>query len=176
MLITAYTYSFECILPCLTKIPKFLADTKYVNPSDVMHTAFQIGHNTDLPAFVWALSQPRLMEDFQLWMAAVYSDRPTTWLDAYDLSKHCEGSGPEDVVFVDVAGGIGHQCALLKAKLPELKGRVVLQDLPMTIPHAIPTPGVETQAIDMWQEQPVKGKSRHIFSQLYSPRNITGSC
>jgi hypothetical protein len=99
-----------------------------------------------------------MMEDFHMWMAAVYGDRPTTWLDAYDLAKHCEGSTDEDVIFVDVAGGIGHQCALLKAKLPQLKGRVILEDLPMVTPQAIPTAGVENMGFDMWQGQPIKGK------------------
>jgi hypothetical protein len=92
-----------------------------------------------------------------MWMAAVYADRPTTWLDVFDIAQHCAGSKPEDVIFVDVAGGTGHQCALLKAKIPELQGRVILEELPMVLPHAIPTPGVETMAIDMWQGQPVKG-------------------
>lgn len=146
-------------MPCMNKTPQFLADTKYANPSDVMHSPFQIAHQTDLPAFVWGFSQPpRMLQDFLLWMAAVYGDRPTSWLDAYDLSKHCDGSGPDDVIFVDVAGGIGHQCALLKAKLPQLKGRVILEDLPVVMPQAIPTPGVEHMGIDMWQGQPVKGE------------------
>ncbi|EHK99620.1 putative Sterigmatocystin 8-O-methyltransferase [Glarea lozoyensis 74030] len=159
-------HNFESILPCLVKVPQFLADTKYTNPSDVMHSAFQLGHQTDLPAFIWALSQPKMMEDFHLWMAAVYGDRPTTWLDAYDLAKHCEGSTDEDVIFVDVAGGIGHQCALLKAKLPELKGRVILEDLPMVTPQAIPTAGVENMGIDMWQGQPIKGAKTYYMRMI----------
>lgn len=143
-------------------MPQFLADTKYANPSDVMHSAFQLGFNTDLPAFVWALSQPKLMEDFQMWMGAVYGGRPTTWLDAFDVTKHLEGSKDDDVIFVDVAGGVGHQCALLKGKHPEIKGRVILEDLPMVVPQAIPVPGVEAQGIDMWQGQPVKGMLEEI--------------
>jgi demethylsterigmatocystin 6-O-methyltransferase len=123
-----------------------------------MHSAFQLGHDTELPAFIWALTQPKMVEDFHMWMAAVYGDRPTTWLDVFDIPKHCESSADEDVIFVDIAGGIGHQCALLKAKYPELKGRVVLEDLAMVIPQAIPTPGVENIAIDMWQKQPIKGE------------------
>ncbi len=57
------------ILPCLQETPKFLADTKYVNPADVLHSPFQIAHKTDLPAFVWAVSRPDLMADFNLWMS-----------------------------------------------------------------------------------------------------------
>jgi demethylsterigmatocystin 6-O-methyltransferase len=101
-----------------------------------------------------------------MWMAAVYGDRPTTWLDAYDMPKHCEGSTDEDVIFVDIAGGIGHQCALLKGKYPELKGKVILEDLPMVTPQAIPTPGVENMGIDMWQGQPVKGEDTQPHSDF----------
>lgn len=59
---------------------------------------------------------------------------------------------------MDVGGGIGHQCALLKQTIPNLQGRVVLQDMAHAIPHAILTPGVENNIIDMWEGQPVKGK------------------
>lgn len=61
-------------MPPQTKIPQFLKDTKYANPSDVMHTAFQIAFTTELPAFVFALSQPKMMEDLQSWMMAVYAE------------------------------------------------------------------------------------------------------
>jgi len=159
-------HNFEVHMPCMTKIPHFLADTKYANPSDAMHSAFQIAHQTDLPAFVWGLSKPKLVEDMIMWMGAVYGDRPTTWLDAYDMSKHCEGSTAEDVIFVDVAGNVGHQCALLKAKLPELKGRVILEDLPQVVPQAIPVPGLEAIGLDMWQGQPIKGAKTYYMRMI----------
>lgn len=144
-------------MPSLSVMPKFLKDTKYANPSDVMNSAFQIGHKTDLPAFVWGAQKPEMMQDFMMWMGAIYGDRPTTFLDAFDMSKHCAGSTAEDVVFVDIGGSVGHQCALLKGKLPELKGRVVLEDLPQVVPQAIPIPGLEAMGLDMWQGQPIKG-------------------
>lgn len=146
-------------MPCAAAVPKFLADTKYVNPADVTHSAFQIAHRTELPAFIWGFQQPRMVEDLIQWMGAVYADRPTTFLDAFDISKHVEGSKDEDVIFVDVAGSVGHQCALLKGKLPKLRGRVILEDLPPVVASAIPLPGLEPLGIDMWQGQPVKGLS-----------------
>jgi len=136
----------------------------------VLHSPFQIAHQTDLPAFVWAVTHapPEMVQDFQMWMTAVYGSRQTSWLDVFDVAKHVEGTGPEDVIFVDVAGGVGHQCALLKERYKELEGRVILQDLPIVIPQAIPTPGVETQGIDMWQGQPVKGKQRLLKPATYT--------
>jgi len=159
-------HNFEAQMPCQQKLPQFLADTKYVNPADVMHSAFQIAFETDLPAFVYAPSQPKMFKDLQLWMVALYGDMTKSWLDVYDFPKYVSGSGPDDVIFVDVAGGIGPQCALLKGKFPELKGRVILQDQPEALPHAIPTPGVEQMGFNMWQGQPVKGAKTYYMRMI----------
>ena len=142
----------------------------------MLHSAFQIAHQTDQPAFVWALGHPKLLADNNLWMTSLH-DKQSTWLDAYDFSRHYEGAGAETVVFVDVAGGIGQQCALLKQKLPDLKGRVILQDLQPTIDHAMPNPGVENTVIDMWEGQHVKGEIPHLdpSTKLKCANNCPGA-
>ena len=50
--------SFGTILPCLQKLPQFLSDTHYENPSDMTNTAFQRGHNTTEPLFGWIVEHP----------------------------------------------------------------------------------------------------------------------
>ncbi|KAH0528889.1 hypothetical protein TsFJ059_003700 [Trichoderma semiorbis] len=80
-------------------------------------------------------------------------------------------ANPDDLVhntllFVDIGGGIGQQCALLKKVHPKLLGRVVLQDQPFVIPQAIPFEGVEKQSYNIWTEQPLKG------AKVYYLRNI----
>lgn len=89
-----------------------------------------------------------------------------TWLDVIAFESLIKGNGaeatvidPETPVFVDVGGGIGSQCAILKSKLPNLPGRVILQDLPVVLQHALPTEGVEVTAHNFWTEQPVKGNN-----------------
>jgi demethylsterigmatocystin 6-O-methyltransferase len=89
-------------------------------------------------------------------MTAVH-DGQKTWLDAVEFKELVEGGTAETPIFVDVGGGIGSQCALLKTKLPDLPGRVILQDMPQAIDFALPTPGVENTAVDFWGEQPIKG-------------------
>ncbi|KAI1414908.1 S-adenosyl-L-methionine-dependent methyltransferase [Hypoxylon sp. FL1857] len=148
-------HSFMASMPCLQELPKFLADTKYANPTDVLHSPFQIAHKTDKLAYVWAMDQPKLMADFNL-----------TWLDVFDFPRHVGGSAVDTLIFVDVGGGIGQQCALLKKTHPQVPGRVVLQDQPFVLPHAIPIDGVEKQAFDLWAEQPLKG------ARVYYMRNI----
>lgn len=88
----------------------------------------------------------------------------TTWLDVLDFEALIKGNEAGDAVidaetpvFVDVGGGIGSQCAILKGKLPDLPGRVILQDLPLVLEHALSTEGVEITAHNFWCEQPVRG-------------------
>jgi demethylsterigmatocystin 6-O-methyltransferase len=80
-----------------------------------------------------------------------------TWLSVYPLREKTADCGPEDVIFVDVGGSIGHQCKALREKYPDLQGRVILQDLAHTIRGRIEYPGVEGMAHDFFDEQPVKG-------------------
>lgn len=149
-------------MPCLQATPKFLADTGYVNPVDVLHSPFQIAHKTDKPSYVWAMEQPKLMADFNLWMTEQHQGQ-STWLDVFDFANHVQDSSADTLIFVDIGGGLGQQCALLKKEHPQIPGRVVLQDQPFVLPHSIPIDGVEKQPFDFWTEQPLKGKKAHLL-------------
>lgn len=88
-------------------------------------------------------------------------DRQMTWLDVLDFRELAKGVTAERTVFVDIGGGIGHQCALLKSKIPDLTGEVVLQDSKPVIERALPTPGVDKMPFDFFEEQPIHGKGSH---------------
>jgi demethylsterigmatocystin 6-O-methyltransferase len=82
-------------------------------------------------------------------------------------------AGPR--VPVDVGGGFGHQCVALQARYPELRGRLVLQDLPQALEHLPPPLAaqlggvVEQMAHDVFQEQPVRGA--RFVSDTPAPRS-----
>ncbi|KAK9423665.1 putative O-methyltransferase domain-containing protein [Seiridium unicorne] len=158
--------AFQGIAPCFQVAPKFWAEKKYANPTNVVDTPFQVAFKTELPAFLWLQGNAELVADFGLWMTAVHNGQKT-WLDVVDFESLVQGSDAETPVFVDIGGGIGSQCAILKAKFPNLPGRVILQDLPVVVEqYALPTEGVEKTAFDFWGEQPVKG------AKTYYMRNI----
>lgn len=127
--------------------------------------------STDKPVFVWGGEQPKLLMQFSLWMSELH-DGQRTFLDVFDLPAHTgkaatpTGDGSEPLLFVDIGGGIGQQCALLKQVHPTLPGRVILQEQALLVPHAIPVPGMETEAFDFWTPQPHKG------ARVYYMRNI----
>lgn len=85
-----------------------------------------------------------------------------TWLDAFDVENEIIGQAEaqadtERPLFVDVGGGSGQQCQALRARVPDLKRQIVLQDLPQVVALAGKLKGVEVMAHDFWCEQPVKG-------------------
>lgn len=80
-----------------------------------------------------------------------------SWLTVYPVEEETrtwDGSRP---VYVNIGGGIGHQCAQFKAKHPNVPGQVILQDLPHSIAKALPTPGVDNVAHNFFEPQPVRG-------------------
>jgi hypothetical protein len=85
-----------------------------------------------------------------------------TWLDVLPRRLITSDPNSNAPLFVDVGGSIGHQCAALIAAFPEINRKVILQDLPPVIAHALPTKGVENMVHDFWQPQPVK-------SELFPP-------
>ncbi|OJJ98276.1 hypothetical protein ASPACDRAFT_44781 [Aspergillus aculeatus ATCC 16872] len=64
---------------------------------------------------------------------------------------------PPPPIFVDIGGGVGHQCVELLKRLPQLHGRVVLEDLAPVVAKALPHAGFERRAHDFWTPQPVVG-------------------
>ena len=104
---------------------------------------------------------------FHRFMEAQFASLPT-WLDAISFDTEiANGVTAEDVVFVDVGGGNGSQCAALKKAFPELKGRIILQDRPAVLAKALKVDGMESMAHDLLTEQPVHSESN---SQI--PENL----
>lgn len=85
-----------------------------------------------------------------------------SWLSVYPVAGAAEGcktDDPDSVLYVNIGGGIGHQCKQLKDKYPDLPGRVILQDLPHSIANALDTPGVENMGHNFFEPQPIHGTS-----------------
>ena len=84
------------------------------------------------------------------------------WLSALPLDdelKVWQNSDTDRAIFVDIGGGMGQQCIRLRERFPDAVGRVILQDMPITIERiASPMPqGIEAMAHSFDNPQPVKG-------------------
>lgn len=136
----------------------------YRDINDASKTAAQKVFNTPLPMFAWLPSQPDRFEPLQQCMSV--QPRGAPWFSVFPFSEELGSfAGPE--VLVDVGGGFGHQCLQLLDAYPELKDKLVLQELGQTLAHMPVLNGVRTMVHDFFSEQPIKGARfyylRHIL-------------
>lgn len=103
------------------------------------------------------LTQPETLAHFNQYMSVRHSGKHQ-WHEVYPLEDKIEALAPEQVFFVDVGGGIATQSIALRKKYPDLKARIVVQDTPDTIAQAIPHPGVEPMAQDLFDPQAITGE------------------
>lgn len=108
--------------------------------------------------FEWMSAHPEDLRHFNNYMALSRKLSQRSWLDVYPVATEAADWPTEQPLFVDAGGALGHQCAKFKKEHPNLKGRVVLQDLPHTIQRALSTPGVDNMVHDLFEPQPVIGK------------------
>lgn len=135
---------------------------------------YQYAYKTKQPVFEYYPKQyPDDFAKFNEYMSS-RKDSASTWLSAISLDEDPKSWETEAPVFIDVAGGIGKQCAEVVAKYPSLSGRVVLQDLPHCINQALPTPGVKNVVQDIFQVQSVQGDCL-ILHQLIMANSTTGA-
>jgi hypothetical protein len=135
-----------------------LRKTDYANPVDETHTAFHEAWNTSVSPFAWFEGQPELLNHFNDYMAT-RAQPEHSWLQVCPVPEEAAGCPPERPLYVNVGGGVGHQCAEFNERYPDLPGRVILQDLPHSVAEALETPGVENMAHNFFEAQPVRGKS-----------------
>ena len=135
-------------------MPAFLRRTGFKNPTDQKNTVWQLAHSCTEDCYEWMLGHPQNFEQLNLYMMA----RSEGQISAFDYwAPGSADLNPERPVFVDVGGSIGVKCAEFKKRFPDVPGRVILQDLPFAIEHAIPTPNVEKMVYDFLTPQPIKG-------------------
>ncbi|CAG9951641.1 unnamed protein product [Clonostachys rosea f. rosea IK726] len=156
----AHTHYHDSVLPGFAKLKEFLHDPH--GP----RTAWQMGHDTDLSYYSWLDGHPVQKDAFHIYMEAHVIGLPT-WLDVLDFEKElAAGARAEDVIFVDVGGSNGQQCAALKKSYPGLLGRVILQDRPAVLESALEVEGMEKMGYDYLMEQPVKDSRVLYFRQI----------
>lgn len=100
------------------------------------------------------------------------------------LEESVKNIDPNRIIFVDVGGGIGHKCLELKTRFPLLQGQVILEDLPVTLEHALSIDGVKDLPQDIFTSRQVKSKclSKYVLiddtdflldAKFYYMRNVS---
>ena len=156
---------FDFIGPVFQTLPAYLAETQYRCPTEKCGP-LQATYHTELSGFEYVM-QPQnasVLKDFNLFMKGRReASGISSWLDFYPFRDRIISGSEESsqaVLMVDVGGGLGHGLQELRAKFPDLSGRLILQDLPKTIEQAEHIEGVfEPMAHDFLTPQPIQSMS-----------------
>ena len=148
-------------------MPAFLRKTGFKTPTDQADTVFQAALATKENCYEWMMTHPQSFEQLNLYMMS----RSENQMSCFDLwAPDSAGQSPERPLFVDIGGAIGVKCIEFRQKFPNAQGKVILQDLPFAIEHAIPAPNVDKMVHDFMTPQPVKGSWRfHCFFLKATP-------
>lgn len=151
-------HSVDSIGPVIWALPDFLQATHYQDITDPTQTPLQKVMNTDLPGFALMQSMPEKLAHFIRFMEAHHMGLPT-WLDVYPIHEKTTDLRPDQVLFVDIGGSIGHQCVLLRDRVPlaQVPNRVICQDVPPVVAQGIRHEGVEMMGYDFFTQQAVEG-------------------
>ncbi|KAI0197695.1 S-adenosyl-L-methionine-dependent methyltransferase [Astrocystis sublimbata] len=176
----------DSVIPAYLALPGFLRANKYQLPPSNTDTPFARGHKVEAEAppttfFKWLETHPANAQYFHEFMN-VHRTGVRTWMDdevIFDkIGKVLYGNDhPGADLFVDVGGGLGQQCKLLKSRYPDLQGRIILEDLPEVVEKIDPKEtDFEIIGMDFFLGQPIKGAAiyylRSIFRNWPPPQSI----
>ncbi|KAM0794283.1 O-methyltransferase [Usnea florida] len=161
-------FFIDLLVPSWANLPANLAKSHYQNPINNLDTGLQAGLKIDYHGFEFLAKNPKIFNDFNIFMSAQREGR-AYWLDFYPFEQKLPAEARDsdhDVLFVDVGGALGSEILELRKRFPALKGRMILQELPQTIEHVSPDPGMEATVHDFFTPQPVTG------AHIYYLRNV----
>ncbi|KAI0183316.1 S-adenosyl-L-methionine-dependent methyltransferase [Xylaria flabelliformis] len=164
-------YFYKTVSPALMAFPEFLRQNGFMNPTDAAHCPWNFGRQNSKPFFQWIQEQPEHFNYFLSWMKVQRVGLPI-FLDVMDFAQEfARGATDSTVLFVDIGGAMGHQSIALKNRIPQVPGRIILQEQASIISEVQTNPmpgfqGIETQVHDFFTPQPIKG------ARVYYLRNI----
>ena len=160
---------YDFVGKALYMMPRFFKASGYHNPTDYNHSPFQYGHDTSLGIWEYLKEDPersRLFNSGMQSLAGIGGKDTSVGPYRFNLELGLEDINEEDVAIVDVAGGRGHTLEAIKATFPDLKGRMVLQDVGDVIEDAKATglsSGIEPMAASFFEPQPIVGMFSHPY-------------
>lgn len=122
-------------------------------------TLFKYAHGTDV-IFGLLEKNPEQKQAFDDYMASRRVANLPQWFEIYPAAEKFSDAhqDPNATLMVDVGGGPGQELVRFKERHPDIPGRLVLQDLPLTLQRIEKLPdGIESMEYDFFTPQPVKG-------------------
>ncbi|KAL8832104.1 MAG: hypothetical protein Q9191_000461 [Dirinaria sp. TL-2023a] len=166
----AIKFCFDSSLPVYAQMPSYFAKNNWRNPADTNDGPFQHAHGPG-HGFEWLSERPDTMAAFHAYVYGQREERPS-WMDegVYPVQERLVDGlnlSGDSSALVDIGGGMGLCLEEFVAKVPQWKGRLVLQEQEAVAKQVRGLNSrIEVMAHDFFKYQPVRG------ARAYYLRNI----
>jgi hypothetical protein len=149
----------------MAKLPEYFEKSGYKNPDDQNSGPAQFGHK--IPGqTLWSYiaAKPKLLNAAHAFFEGDRGSRPI-WVDWFPvqevlLDDTSKPVGEDDILYVDVAGGRGHDLLDFKRRFSKYPGKYILMDLPHVVnDNTLHLTGVEKRPFDFFKDQVVPSKN-----------------
>jgi hypothetical protein len=153
-------------------MPDYFKANGYKLPIDAESGPLQFAFDTPLESYIFWQTKPAFADNFNTFMAGKLGATKTgqSWEDVYPVKENIINAfDPKisDVLFVDIAGGRGHEVAQIKANYPGAPGRFILEDLPAVIDDVKELDAsIERIKYNFFEPQPVKGAKVYFMANI----------
>lgn len=156
----------------MSKLPDYLAALEYENPADPHNSLFHYAHGTNLNMFQWLRTQPDQLATFSAYMAAATEIQKSSLVAIMTSllpfnEADCSDDQHDRISLVDVGGGRGQALSKLCQQRPDLKGKLIVQDLPTEIEGREPAEGVQAMSFDFFTPQIIEGAQIYFFTHVF---------
>ncbi|KZL80419.1 s-adenosyl-l-methionine-dependent methyltransferase [Colletotrichum incanum] len=147
---------YDATLPCFSKMPRHLAQTKYRNPVDPADGIFQYAKDCrGMDMFHFYQENKVEGESFNQVMGGVMATQ-AGWLEIFPHDKLLTSVKKDGPLLVDVGGSIGHDMERFRKAHPETASRLYLEDLPEVVKLSKCPDPVNKIGHDFFTPQPIK--------------------
>ncbi|CZR65029.1 related to O-methyltransferase [Phialocephala subalpina] len=163
---------FDAGLRSLSYMPEYFRNNGYKLPSDSVSGPLQFAFNTPLESYAFWNTMPAFADNFNTFMAGKMGAGKTgqTWENTYPVKTNIIDGFDEKIssaMFVDIAGGRGHEVGQLKASFPDAPGKFILQDLPAVIDDVKDLDcSIERMKYNFFEPQPIKGSRSYFMANI----------
>ncbi|KAF8849910.1 sterigmatocystin 8-O-methyltransferase [Acephala macrosclerotiorum] len=163
---------FDAGLRSLSYMPEYFRNNGYKLPSDSVSGPLQFAFKTPLESYAFWNTMPAFADNFNTFMAGKMGAGKTgqSWEKAYPVKENIIDGFDEHIsnaVFVDIAGGRGHEVGQLRANFRDAPGRFILQDLPAVIDDVKDLDcSIERMKHNFFEPQPVHGARTYFMANI----------
>lgn len=158
-------------LPNTDKLPYFLRDTGFKNPTDIEHSGFHYSHGQDYFDFI--ASDPDVKEAFHNTMNLLSKYGAVPWTSFYPINQLIAEFKQDRPMLVDIGGGRGNDVKVFLSSHPDAPtGSVIVQDRAEVLklivdPVLVGEQGpVRLMTHDFFLPQPVKGARAYFMHRI----------